>query len=147
MIQVTINQADLQKLLNKLDPDVRGQVIMDSLYLSAQYIAGWIKVNRFKSGANSKVTDPFTLTTRSGNLYSSIAGYPTTKSGNTYTARIGLIHPVVYAAIHEYGGQAGRNRSATIPPRPYMRPAIKNEENIQGVINDLKTNIERQLAS
>jgi len=27
---------------------------------------------------------------------------------------------VVYARIHQHGGQAGRNKSANIPPRPYM---------------------------
>jgi hypothetical protein len=28
----------------------------------------------------------------------------------------------VYARIQELGGQAGRNHSVTLPPRPYMRP-------------------------
>ena len=32
---------------------------------------------------------------------------------------------VPYAAIHEYGGRAGRLRRARIPARPYLRPAIK----------------------
>mgnify|MGYP003337298862 CR=1 FL=1 len=30
-----------------------------------------------------------------------------------------------YAAIHEYGGKAGRNRAVTIPKRPYLNPAIE----------------------
>jgi len=30
----------------------------------------------------------------------------------------------VYASIHEVGGQAGRNRSVTIPARPYAEPAL-----------------------
>lgn len=30
-----------------------------------------------------------------------------------------------YAAIHEYGGQAGRNRAVTIPKRPYLLPALE----------------------
>jgi phage gpG-like protein len=28
----------------------------------------------------------------------------------------------VYSRIQELGGQAGRNHSVTLPPRPYMRP-------------------------
>lgn len=30
---------------------------------------------------------------------------------------------VVYALIHELGGQAGRGRNVKIPARPYLRPA------------------------
>ena len=30
---------------------------------------------------------------------------------------------VPYARIHEFGGQAGRNRSVAIPARPYLTPA------------------------
>jgi phage gpG-like protein len=32
---------------------------------------------------------------------------------------------VPYAAIHEYGGNAGRNRSVPIPKRPYLTPALQ----------------------
>ncbi|WP_119352930.1 phage virion morphogenesis protein [Azohydromonas sediminis] len=28
--------------------------------------------------------------------------------------------PMVYAAIHQFGGQAGRGRRVTIPPRPFL---------------------------
>lgn len=32
-----------------------------------------------------------------------------------------------YAAIHEFGGRAGRGGSAQIPPRPYMKPAFDDK--------------------
>lgn len=32
---------------------------------------------------------------------------------------------VPYAAIHEYGGNAGRNRAVPIPKRPYLNPALQ----------------------
>jgi phage gpG-like protein len=35
---------------------------------------------------------------------------------------------VPYAAIHEYGGSAGRNRSVQIPARPYLNPALEKSE-------------------
>ncbi|MCH8326862.1 MAG: phage virion morphogenesis protein [Bacteroidetes bacterium] len=35
---------------------------------------------------------------------------------------------LIYANIHEYGGQAGRNLATTIPARPYLNPAIKEFE-------------------
>lgn len=31
---------------------------------------------------------------------------------------------VVYATIHEFGGQAGRGGAVTIPARPYVRPTL-----------------------
>lgn len=34
---------------------------------------------------------------------------------------------VAYAAIHEHGGMAGRNRSVRIPKRPYANPALKKK--------------------
>jgi phage gpG-like protein len=139
MIQVTINQADLKKLLNKLDTDIRGQVIMDSLYLSAQYLTGWIQTNRLTGPR------PQYLGVVTGRLRSSITASPTIKSGDTYTAKIGT--NVVYARIHEYGGQTGRKHATTIPARPYMRPAIEDSDNQQGVVNDLVRNITKQLES
>lgn len=32
-----------------------------------------------------------------------------------------------YAAIHEFGGRAGRGGSAQIPPRPYIKPAFDDK--------------------
>jgi phage virion morphogenesis protein len=45
----------------------------------------------------------------SGNIFPSV-------SGNTLT--IGT--PAQYAAIHQFGGQAGRGRKVTIPARPFL---------------------------
>lgn len=49
---------------------------------------------------------------------------------------------VAYAAIHEYGGQAGRGKKVTIPKRPYVAPALKKKERrvltlIQGELDKL----------
>ena len=38
---------------------------------------------------------------------------------------------LVYAAIHNFGGQAGRNRSVTIPGRPYL---VVQEEDIEQIL-------------
>ena len=35
---------------------------------------------------------------------------------------------IKYAAIHEYGGQTGRNRSVTMPERPYLRPSVMERQ-------------------
>lgn len=48
---------------------------------------------------------------------------------------------VPYAAINEYGGNAGRKHSATIPGRPYMGPAMQTERD--GVINIFDMKMQR----
>lgn len=39
-----------------------------------------------------------------------------------------------YAAIHQLGGQAGKNKSITIPARPYLKVTNEDFENIQEAI-------------
>lgn len=42
---------------------------------------------------------------------------------------------VPYARIHEYGGRAGRALASQIPGRPYLNPALQDEEpQIRGII-------------
>ena len=40
-----------------------------------------------------------------------------------------------YAAIHQFGGQAGRGRKVTIPARPYLGINDQDEANILDIIN------------
>jgi phage gpG-like protein len=47
--------------------------------------------------------------------------------GDTYAFVWGVdLNVIPYARIHEYGGQTGRNYAATIPPRPYIGPAMRS---------------------
>lgn len=50
---------------------------------------------------------------------------------------------IVYAAIHEFGGQAGRNKATKIPARPYMRPAwdAKKDEALDVVEEQLRNKV------
>jgi len=57
--------------------------------------------------------------------------YKITLTGNVINAEIGS--NVKYAAIHNFGGQAGRNLSVTIPKRPYFDDAVKDLEAVIGV--------------
>lgn len=48
------------------------------------------------------------------------------------TPRVGVVEltkgsKVPYAAIHEYGGKAGRGGRARIPRRSYLRPGLRDE--------------------
>lgn len=42
---------------------------------------------------------------------------------------------IIYAAIHEFGGMAGRGRKVRIPARPYFRPAI--DDNLRTIANTI----------
>lgn len=48
-----------------------------------------------------------------------------------------------YAAIHEYGGRAGRNLAAAIPARPYINPAFRKfeEEGLKQMQEQILTEI------
>jgi phage gpG-like protein len=54
----------------------------------------------------------------SGALRGSVKADSATGGGGIWRARSGP-HGIVYAAIQNYGGVAGRNHTAHLPPRPY----------------------------
>jgi len=43
---------------------------------------------------------------------------------------------LVYAAIHQLGGEAGRNRSVTLPARPYLGISPADEIEIGAILDD-----------
>lgn len=49
---------------------------------------------------------------------------------------------VIYAAIHEYGGKAGKGGKAAIPARPYFNPAIEKWKNEKQDIQTLKIKLQ-----
>lgn len=55
----------------------------------------------------------------SGRLEGSVTASPATGGGTVWRAHSGP-HGVVYAAIQNFGGVAGRHHSAHLPPRPYQ---------------------------
>ncbi len=75
----------------------------------------------------ARITSPFKPLYDTGNLLRSIKSVVEDDE-----AIVGST--VEYAAIHEFGGNAGRGRRVHIPARPYLRPAA--EENL-GVAKEL----------
>lgn len=51
---------------------------------------------------------------------------------------------VPYGRIHEYGGNAGRNHAAFIPPRPYLSTALNDSR--PELISAIQTAVESALA-
>lgn len=56
----------------------------------------------------------------SGHLRGGLSPTSPYATGGGYAGKLGPT--AVYSRIQELGGQAGRNHSVTLPPRPYMRP-------------------------
>ena len=52
------------------------------------------------------------------------------QQGDEFYARVMTTGGLPYAAIHNWGGYAGRNHSAYIPARPYMVIAEEDQEKI-----------------
>jgi hypothetical protein len=53
-----------------------------------------------------------------GHLLGSVSASPPTGGGGTWVSHSGP-HGIVYAAIQNFGGVAGRNHASDLPPRPY----------------------------
>lgn len=99
------------------------------------------KKQRFRGGGAGKKgagvpAVPGILTTRTGRLRDSI-GWRIDCKGKDIIGRVGT--NVIYGRIHEYGGTAGRNHAARIPPRPYLKPALEAEA--RNIKKDLGTMI------
>ncbi len=134
----TIPITGIKELLNKLDQVTKENVITSSLDRGAALLVGWSKDNRL-SGPR-----PQYLGVVTERLRSSITFTPTIKEGNTYFSKIGT--NVEYAAIHEFGGATGRNHKTIMPARPFLRPALADQDNQKNILNYLTQNINEALA-
>ena len=83
----------------------------------------WLKSARALAEGGKTLTD-------TGRLRGSIA-HTVTEGGRAVEAGSN----VVYAAIHQFGGRAGRGRRATIPARPYLGIDERDRTNILHIIS------------
>ena len=77
----------------------------------------------------SSSTAPVTILRQSGRLAGSI-----NYEANSEQTRVGT--SLVYAAIHHFGGEAGRGHAVTIPARPYLGLSPEDEEAIIKIAED-----------
>ena len=135
MISVQIDDSALVKVrerLAQLPPRLLKRVykelrplVKDLLFLKLNdHFAGWGPIG-------GSATDPKRLTNRTGRLFMSVLrSLQMSEDGTNFNLSIGSDLP--YAAIHEYGGYAGRGgpfkseecRRPYIRPRPYLQPTI-----------------------
>ena len=133
MIEIRLDDSELQKGLSQLlrnarntAPMMRG--IAEELHNAtkdnfANEAWGSEKWPQSKATAKRKGKTLY----KSGELHDSI----TTQVGHSF-ARIGS--NLKYAAIHHLGGRAGRNKTITLPARPYL--PIRGDGQIQKEAQD-----------
>ena len=121
---------------------ITGDMLMSSAKAGGSVIEGHAKVNATRGRPGLEMGE-------TGNLSGSISTTEHKKSKHRAEVNVGP-GDVVYAAIHEYGGFIFPNtapmfdkdsgewiyaKMVEIPARPYMRPAIdENEDAIVGVV-------------
>ncbi|WP_374631811.1 phage virion morphogenesis protein [Ferrovibrio sp.] len=89
---------------------------------------GWHKKNRSKAkkGTMEKISGAKILRA-SNRLFQSLTSVVT-------NSEIQLGSNVIYARIHQYGGQAGRGKKVTIPARPYLGISDNDSEMIDEAV-------------
>jgi phage gpG-like protein len=134
MISVSIDDSALQQIKQRL-AGLAPRLVAD-VYKALQpliYQSLRSAVPKYFAGSASKGESSNLLTSRSGNLLNSVLqSIEARTDGQSLTVSIGS--DLKYAAIHEYGGFAGRRgpfkkregRRPYLPPRPYLRPAIND---------------------
>jgi phage gpG-like protein len=143
---MTIDQY-VQRILSRLPTEAEYAFDPERLQtvLAARITDNYGETNRTpKYPRNPKGT---TLQLVNGNLFKAATVYrakgnvsKTEAKAGTYSFVWGIDLAVIpYARIHEYGGQAGRNHAATIPPRPYIEPSIKamNDKDLGTLSRDM----------
>lgn len=83
---------------------------------------------------------PGNLKVRSGHLRRSIKT-SVKETGDTVQGIIGS--NVIYAAIHEFGGMAGRGLKSKIPARPFLKPAL--EDNVIAISRIIQKEIAKEV--
>ena len=85
--------------------------------------------SRLRSHGNA----PLTILRQSGHL----AGSFNYEANSQHTK---IASPVIYAAIHHFGGEAGRGHSVTIPARPILGLSPDDESAIVEIAEDFLSN-------
>ncbi|MEJ5227210.1 phage virion morphogenesis protein [Thermodesulfovibrio sp.] len=133
MIKITVDDSELKQLLNDLVQKVSDRRPLMKNLASIMHNAveenfeqegrpRWKPSQRVKKQGGKTLQD-------TGSLAASI----TTRYDND-SAVVGTNK--VYAAIHQFGGKAGRGRKVTIPERPYLKLTNEDLEDIKQAVKE-----------
>ncbi len=130
MIEVRIdNISEIQNQLKRLEDGVENRYMLMRRLSETMHTA--VKLN-FKKGGRPKwlglkyrAGKPLTDTGRLKDSFSTMYDNDTALVGTN----------IIYAAIHNFGGQAGRNRKVTIPQREFL---VLTNEDEQSLMDDVQ---------
>ena len=107
---------------------ITGQILMSAAVVGGFVIEGAARVNASQGRPG--------LMVQSGDLIGSIET-TRAKVSKTY-AEVDVGPTMIYGRIHEYGGVIKTSRAIiVIPARPYLRPAVdNNEDNIRNAVEE-----------
>jgi phage virion morphogenesis protein len=145
-ITIRVNDQDFRAKLNTFGQRISPQPL---LKIVGAYMLGSIDRTFREGGSPANSWKPWAPSTvkRFGKKAAGrkiLIGSGRLKNSITYqvqgnTVRIGS--NLVYAAIHQMGGRAGRNRAANIPARPYL---VFRPEDPANIVEALQTFIDQQ---
>jgi len=144
---IEIDDSRLKTILKKLDKKVRnlkpafeeiGELLVTSITKNFEVGGRYSVPGTWRGGSNKwQPLSPATLKRKRGNkiliettnLLNSINWQADIDSVEVGSNR-------VYAAIHQFGGKAGRGRKVTIPARPYLVVQQENLDEITDILGD-----------
>jgi len=142
----TIDQ--FRNALLALDDKIRGGVIAKAAMAGGYVIETYAKINAektFKSGTGNLMSSINTTLEKSDSTSAEVAVGPTVIYGRIQELG-GVIKPVTAKRLHwvDEGGKHHTALSVTLPPRPYLRPAVDDHEPqiIKAVSENLRIEIE-----
>ena len=143
-IEIKIEDKEIQQLLKKLVAKTENLrplmkniagIMMDSAEENFEKEGGSEKWTPLAKATIKQRTKrgywPGRILQMRGELASSITSYYDNDSAVVGTNK-------VYAAIHQFGGNAGRNKKVKIPARPYLSLTTNDEKQI---INEIKNHL------
>ena len=142
MSQLEIKVVGLNELIEKLGQATAQSTIETPLEQGAYFLQAWSQKNRL-SGPRPNI-----LGVVSGRLRSSLSVSRSVKR-NELSFFIGT--NVEYARQHEFGGfvdkvsKLGKPFTSLYPARPFLRPAIENQDNIDRITASINKAIAKAL--
>lgn len=131
--KIEINPELMKKLFQKLDSGKILEAVDRGMFQGALNLQAWSVENRL-SGPRSSVI----LGVVSGRLRSSVS---VSRAIRQLDVKYFIGTDVKYGPTHEFG-----RPSKNIPARPFLKPAIENDENQTDTLNILVRNINEVLA-
>lgn len=144
-----IRVEGLNELIAKLGRATAQETLEDPMYRGALFLQAWSQKYRFIHGGGKASgkgdVQPDILTSRTGRLRGSIT---VSRSSQRSKFEFLIGTNVEYARQHEFGGVFNRVSSrgkpfiAKYPARPFLRPAIENENNINRITDSINKAIQ-----